>query len=127
MQRKQKQAKSTDEKTVAAQVFLRLKSGKRVRDLATSTPADLSDYKPDGKTLGKARAQLEAKGFRVFEDSTGVSLHIDGPAALFAKVFGASTKDLQRPLTRSGSLTPPKDLQDVVEGIYVLPEPDLHY
>ena len=126
MQRKQKKATPGDSQTVAAQVFLRSKSGKSFRDLATATHANIADYRPVEKNLAAARAALEAKGFRVFEDSTGISLSIEGTAELFSKVFGASAKKLHGALPESRPLAPPKELKDLVEEIHVLPRPEFH-
>ncbi len=126
MERKRRKTDSRKPERVAAQVFLRSRSGKSVRDLQRATPTDIAEYQPDETTLAAAREAFEALGFRVFTDSTGIALTIEGPSSLFTRVFGASKSvSDQAPFSRD-PLPVPSRLTNVVEEIHVLPPPDLH-
>jgi hypothetical protein len=126
MERKRRKTVSRKAERIAAQVFLRSRSGKSFRDLQRSTPADIAEYQPDEKACASAREAFESLGFKVFNNSTGIALTIEGPPSLFARVFGASNFESNRSLVSPRPVPAPKEIRSLVEEIHVLPPPDLH-
>jgi hypothetical protein len=126
MEHKRRKTDSRNTERIAAQVFLRSRSGKSFRDLQHSTPTDIAEYQPDEATWAAAREAFEALGFRVFSDSTGIALTIEGPSSLFTRVFRASKSKMKQSLLSPRPLSAPKEIMNLVEEIHVLPAPDLH-
>lgn len=126
MEPKRRKTVSRKAERVAAQVFLRSRSGKSFRELQRSTPTDITESQPDENALVAAREAFEALGFKVFSDSTGIALTIEGPPSLFARVFGASNFETNRSIVSPRPLPAPKEIGNLVEEIHLLPPPDLH-
>lgn len=68
---------------------------------------------------------LLAMGFQVFEADDGVTLSIQGPPSLFAKVFHRKAAELaSRTIRDDLKLATPAELTNRVESIYLLPPPE---
>jgi hypothetical protein len=113
--------------TLAAQVFLRSVSGRSVRELgAAPLPADLAPYLPAQGERRRALGVFERLGFKVFADTLGVSLSIEGPPELFVKVFGLQPEAVRRlKAPETVHLPPPREIGDLVEEIAIVPPPEL--
>ena len=112
---------------VMAQVFLRSRSGKSVRELGGSPlPDDLAEFTPTAAGKRTVREAFERLGFKVFEDSLGISLSIEGSPDLFSRVFGLPRKKiLSVNIAESLELPAPPEAAPFVEGIFLQPPPEL--
>jgi hypothetical protein len=110
----------------AAQVFLRSVSGKSIHALGQGPlPADLSPYRAAPSARDEAVRALQKRGFRVFPDEAGLTVAIEGSPALFAKTFGVPEKRLlDVSAADTLALAPPKELEHVVENIFLMPRPE---
>lgn len=118
--------KSKDLRDLAAHVFLRSVSGRSIRELGqTASPANLSPYLPPQEARDKVCRTFEKRGFRVFLDDTGLTVSIEGPLSLFARVFNVGEKSLLKvSASETVSLQPPKEVRDLVEEIVLVPAPE---
>lgn len=114
-------------KTIAAHVFLRSVSGRSARELGEGPlPNDLSPYRAPPAAGDEVHRLLTQQGFRVFLDSNGLFISIDGSPSLFARVFGVTKQSLvDVPASTTTTLPVPASLQHLVEEIVVMPPPEL--
>jgi hypothetical protein len=117
--------KPSPERAVA-QVALRTASGRSIREIGEGPPpADLSPYRVDPELRQRVSRVLERLGFSVFADASGATLSIEGPPALFERVFGITPARLQAVrATDTVRLTPPAEIRPDVDDIVVLPKPE---
>jgi hypothetical protein len=112
----------------AAQVFLRSQSGRSVRSMGEeSLPADLAPFRPPVAAKEKVVRLFGDLGFRAYADDLGLTVSIEGPRRLFAKVFGVSLRRLEPPApSPTVMLKPPGEVRELVEAIVLLPPPEFH-
>jgi hypothetical protein len=116
-----------DEATASAQVFLRTKSGRSVRELASGPlPEDLAAYRAPADAVQAVVHYLEQRGFRCFRDEMGLALTIEGSTSVFTKVFGVASETVRsvRAAT-SVHLRAPREIDAYVDEIVVTPRPEL--
>jgi hypothetical protein len=114
-------------RVVTADVVLRSRSGRRLRDLGTEPlPDDLEPYLAPAERRREAARILEGLGFRVHPDALGMTLSIQGSPELFARVFGGSAQTLRAPAaTEHVTLTPPARLAELVDEVVLTPVPEM--
>jgi hypothetical protein len=112
----------------AAQVFLRSQSGRSVRSMGEgSLPADLAPFRPPLAAKEKVVRLFGDLGFRTYEDDLGLSVSIEGPRRLFARVFRVPLHRLEPPApAHTVTLEPPGEVRELVETIVLLPPPEFH-
>jgi hypothetical protein len=116
-----------DEATASAQVFLRTKSGRSVRELASGPlPEDLDAYRAPAETVQAVVQCMERLGFQVFRDEMGLALTIQASASVFTKVFDVTSEvvtDVRAEATVH--LRAPREIDAYVDEIVVTPRPAL--
>lgn len=114
-------------KSVAAHVFLRSVSGRSARELGEGPlPADLSPYRAPPPARDEVSRHFEQHGFRVFVDTDGFFLSIDGSPSLFAKVFGVSERSLVDAAASQTTVLPaPEAVRHLIDEIVLVPPPEL--
>jgi hypothetical protein len=116
-----------DEATASAQVFLRTKSGRSVRELASGPlPEDLDAYRAPAETVQAVVQCMERLGFQVFRDEMGLALTIQGSTSHFVAVFGGGARKLTAlAANREVRLPAPKEIDAYVDEIVATPRPEL--
>ena len=111
-----------------AQVFLRSRSGKSLREMGEgSLPADLAPFLPPVSVKEKVVRLFGDLGFRAYADELGLTVSIEGPRTLFARVFKVPLSQLGPPApVETVKLEPPGEVRELIEAIVLLPPPEFH-
>jgi len=111
-----------------AQVFLRSESGRSLREMGEgSLPADLAPFRPQVSVKEKVIRLFGDLGFRAYADDLGLTVSIEGPRRLFARVFRVPLSQLEPPVpVETVMLEPPGEVRELVEAIVLLPPPEFH-
>jgi hypothetical protein len=88
-------------------------------------PDDLSPYLSPPAAREKVLRVFDELGFRTHDDAMGLTISIEGPRTLFARVFGISGKRLTSlSAAETVTLRAPKAVQELIDQIVLVPPPE---